>query len=1428
MSLIPTYPALLAYECAFNVGPTGTALPPYWSDITARTTFAWSTARGRQYELDTNPAGQWNTALDNRDGALDPSNTSSPYYPDVIPYRPCRIRARLGVNALTVDQATAGQGIGLPSGLSGQNLSALLGVSNDFGYTVSLAASGSAYTGSQVYQVTLPAGSAANTTILLLSPAPVVPGQWYSATAQVRIPSGSTATCNTAIFYYTSAGAQVSATGGTAASITAGSSTWTTLAASAQAPAGASAAYYATIKVEITASVGSNTAVQVGALQWEQSATATPWQSPQTVPANLLPQVIATGSQAMNPAADSVFNWWWVQAPNASNSLAQATFLTTAPTGQATALAWQSPVGTNSATILYAGNWLGLGTAGPQPDNVQVTAGLQYTASWYTSRASSADSTVGVQGFLRWYNAAGASISTSHGSTATVPVAPSWSSRVAVTATAPAGAVWARIGEQIMAPTTTTAVNTIYHSGYQMEQNSAATTWMDPGPTGYIFTGFYERFPQTWLMSGTYGQVSAIGVDAEAVIAQDTLLAPFVEEILAINPNFFYQLNDPAGSSGCVDSAANRPAAPIENAPAGPGSLTLGSSITSTIASGGFVGTAGPVATFANTVSGPGVQRAETFVNIAKTTVAPGPPTSGSWTRMISFRSTTVPATGTEMNLWTAYPPSWNSGNLSSWWMQVYPGGFANMNIANSSNVGLSWTGTTNLCDGNWHQLATVVDATLGQLRFYVDGAPAYGIGSGVAYPTGIVADAIGCSITTGTNSYCQGFVGDIACALELPTATSDAQVAALYNSWRNASAGESSGARAQRVLNWIGYTGAMAIDAGSTSNMGPASDLTGATGLDALNAIALTENGNLYVSSSGALTFTARSRRYNQTVPVCILGENVAGGEWPYESASMDYDPTHLFNDIQVTQYSTSQVAESIDATSEASYLQRVLERTTNQGSFTETVDAANYLLQQYKSPRMRISDVTLHPAAVPGLWAVCMALEIGTRIRIMRRPPSAPAIAVDCFVESITWDVDPDTGDALVHLQCSPADRSAYWTLASLHTTLNAQAASGQNQATINALPDAAVNPLGASLSQNTGYQLVFDPGTAIQETMTLATNGVPSTGVGYTTAILTFASNFAFTHAAGATVCEVLPTAVTNPAAYDLASVLAPLSTTLNAAATSGTNTITVNALPDAKTNPASANWTTGDLIWISPGTAAWEGYNLLTPNQSTAGESALPLAAGTAGAGVGVLADAGPLSVTASATAWQGGNVWQSSITASVVSGTRLLRLTLAATPLQVYAASFYVRSVTSGANPQVAAQIIFQNASGTTLTTSTGTSVTLTGSTTASWTRVTVTATAPAGAVWLQAGVPLSATGPSSTWGFQADGLQVEPNASASAYQTCPQIASVGASVAGYSTVTLTLANNLANNHPAADYVCDPLPGGNTSPTQVAGTTRVTY
>lgn len=1184
MSLIPTFPALIAYEIAFNAAPNQTSLPPYWTDVSARTQFPWATNRGRQYELDTVPAGTWNVPLDNRDGALDPTNTASPFAPNVVPFRPCRIRALPGVNRLTADQATAGEATGylgaIPAGM---------GVLNDFGYPLTITASATAYQGGQVYQAVLPSGAGAFATVLAVNPAPVVPGQAYSFAGQVRIVSGTSTATNAAILWYGNTGTLLSSTGGTAATPTSGSTTWVPLTVSGTAPAGAT---YAALKVEIASgSTAATTTYQVDGLQFEQSAIPTPFQTPQTQSPNLLPRVIATGSASM-AATDTVSAWWYVANTVVASGLHQALNLAAAPTGHTTAMKWVSLAGTVTSTVLYVSNWLQQGSTGPQPDCVQVTAGLAYAGSYYTTRDSSADATVQITPSIYWFSASGALLSTTAGSAVTVTVAPAWSARATVTGTAPAGAVWARLGESITTPTTTTATNSIYHTAYQFEQAAAASAWTDPGPTYYIYTGLVERWPQTWGMGGLYGLVNAVGVDAQAAIAQYTLADPFTEEILALGPNFFYALNDPSAATAAADLAGKRVAAPAENSPYGSGSLAFGSSITaSSSPSGLFAGTAGPVATFANPLSGSNVQKNETYLPLHKTTATPGPPTTGTFTRILAFRTATLPGGSNVMSLWSAYPAGWNAGNASSWWMQINSAGQLFLNCVNASNSGLQYTGSASVCDGNWHQVI-MTGGSGGNCTYWVDGVQVAAAG-GVS-PTGIAADTIGAAIFFGANYYQQGYAGDLAHAVELPFAVSSAQVSNLYASWRSASSGESSGARYQRVLTWIGYTGSAAIDTGSTSAMGPANDLTGATALDALNAIALTESGNSYVSSSGAVTFKARSSRYNQSQPAFILGEYAQYGEWPYEAIGYDDDPTHLFNNIQVTHYASGQVATAQDTTSQTSYYPRILQRTINPLLYTEAGDAANYLLAQYKSPRQRLATITLHPSAMPGLFATCLQLGIGTRIRVMRRPPApAAAIQFDGFLEAINWNLDPATGEVTVALQASPADLASYWVLAAMHTTLAAQANAGATTITINALADAAVNRIVSSMPQN--QQLTLEPGTSRAETVTVVPP-LPATSPGYTTATLTVTPALTFTHSSGAVVCEPLPAGVTDPTTYDTASVLGALSTTFAVAPHVGDSAITLAALSDSKANAFVADLPQSAVLWLSPGTANFEAVTV----------------------------------------------------------------------------------------------------------------------------------------------------------------------------------------------------------------------------------------
>lgn len=1168
----------VTYEFAFNADPQQSTLPAYWNDLSGRVLFGWTSSRGKQYEQDANETGTWTVELDDRDGALDPGNTASPFSPNVIPYRQGRIRIVLGNNLLAPDQASAGDWAPLAAG----PVPWYFGVSSASGFAVSVVATGGAFQGGRVFAVTVPSGTTQPRDVLDVQVPQVNAGTTYTFSVQAQVTtSGQNPTLNAAINWLGTAGNVISTTSGSGTALTGASGTWTQLTATGTAPAGAVAA---TVRLVTTTTPGANTTVWADGLQLEARGYASRWQMPWQTGVNLLPQTVGTGLETMNPVSDTATAWFY---PTGTATVARATNLTAAPTGSTTAVAWTVPSATTAGTaLLYAGVAPAGAPTGPAADCVQVTAGQQYTASAYLLRTSTADA-IQVSASIAWYGiGGGAALSTTAGTAGAVSSG-SWS-RATVTGTAPAGAVWGRMLLTVTSPTTTVQ-NTIYATGWQVEQAGSVSAWADPGLVRFPFTGFAERWPRAFEeQESTFGTSRLECVDAFAALAQFPVQDPFLNELLVLGPNFVYPLNDPAGSSAVADASGKRIAAPVQQSPYGAGSLTFGNAVTATSTAVTMVGGNGPVATFNNNATNSG-QNPETFISLDKTTTSPGP-NGNTWTRMVAVRASAAPGSTNAYNVWQAAPATWASSNFSNFQIGFSAAGQLLVLFSDFGGFsGLNWASAGSYCDGNWHLVVVTLDVASGNNIAYVDGA-AVSTATGTGAGSGWATDTIGCLVEAGGSLYGGGFKGDAAFVAEFPVVLTAAQVANLYGSFRTASAGESTGARYQRVLTWAGWTGATAIDSGLTQSMGPATDLIGASGLDALNLIALTENGDQFVSGAGAMTFKARSAFYNVRTPAFIFGENAPVGnlgEWPCEVGTIDFDPSHISNQTQVQQYGGSTYQYG-DATSKRRYFPRTYQRTVNTSSAAEALSAATYLTSQMKDPHQRADVIRLHPSAVLGLFAVCAQLEKGTRIRYIKRPAGgAPPTTIDAFIQKIDWTWSPDENDVWVELQASPADLQAYGVLAAMRTTLNVQAASGQNKATISALPDAATNQLVQSLPS--GYSLRFEPGTPRDETLTLAAGGIPATVVPWSTAQLTFTTNFNFTHAANSVVCEPLPTGYTDPTTWDASAVIGAAYTTVLSGGASGTATVTVGPLADAAYNPLGATWNGGDTVTLSPGTA-----------------------------------------------------------------------------------------------------------------------------------------------------------------------------------------------------------------------------------------------
>ncbi|MEV5944454.1 hypothetical protein, partial [Streptomyces sp. NPDC051994] len=804
---------------------------------------------------------------------------------------------------------------------------------------------------------------------------------------------------------------------------------------------------------------------------------------------NILSQVMATGGDLGGYAVGTnLFN-------ADVFSLTDPVF---APTITASATAWQG------STVLQASVPSGTGSPVLICYTLQPAAlpGQTYTMQMRI-RNVTASTSLQVQPVITWWAPGGGTFSPSTGSAVTLTGSPTaaWT-QITVTGTCPVNAAGIYLGVETAASAAATC--SVQVDGWQLEKGSSASTWVAPGVWYPMFQGYMERLPATWSFNGTYGTVNPTAVDAFALLSQRQLSDPLTQEINSHSPRFLYKLDDPQNSIGASDATGNYPQAKIAVSKYGAGSLVFGTQITATNpTTGTYTGSSGSVVTVNNPNPGTDLIGGATYLKLASAGIT-GPADPTKWVRMLAFKYG-GPTPTSRAYLWSGMDNQRAGGGPSGSQISVWlnTSGQPIVTIGGPSGAGADFMpgGATNCVDGNWHLLIFGYNASTQQVMVSQDGSLAAFIGSipSTYTPTGLVSDSVGGWVdATNGGGTAWNYKGDLSFAAEFSdwngiAGSGSVGLTALYNAWKNAFAGESSDARYKRILGYAGWTAATSIQTGVTTSMGPA-EFGGQDAVSALQAVVDTENGAHFVDRSGAINFKARSDRYNALTPAYIFGENAAGGEFPYEDCQLDYDPTRLANQVTVTQQTPNQQFVAQDQASITQYFPRTLTRTVNSSSAAECQDAADYLLSRYKQPAVRVSALKFHPSANPNLWPVLLGLELGTRVRVMRRPPApAATIQIECFVEAIQWDMD-DKGEAYCTLQCSPVDLTPYAIFSAWHTTLKTTVASGVSAITINNSAD-NTNPLATQLPA--GTQIVLGQNTANQETVTISAVGATSTG-------------------------------------------------------------------------------------------------------------------------------------------------------------------------------------------------------------------------------------------------------------------------------------------------------------------------------------------
>lgn len=316
--------------------------------------------------------------------------------------------------------------------------------------------------------------------------------------------------------------------------------------------------------------------------------------------------------------------------------------------------------------------------------------------------------------------------------------------------------------------------------------------------------------------------------------------------------------------------------------------------------------------------------------------------------------------------------------------------------------------------DGEWHHVAGVIEADRRTFRLYVDGVQRASAvaSSDYTFPDTPYGSVIGGLFTPSFSG--QYLRGSIAAVGLYNHPLSAARIAAHATAVRTGFAGELSGARVSRLLDYAGFPSTLReIDAGSTELM---QQPLGKSALAALRQVALSESGALYMTRDGKVRFRARHTVLTGTRHTTVQATfGNQPGELPYanDSLRVDNDDEQIRNDISVTRVG-GVTQRAYDAASQDEYGPRRYSPSEELlvASDHEMFDYAHWLLERYSDPHPRIDAIKVHPQRdSAALFPLVLGLDYGDRVAVKYTPPGAgPRIEVEALIEHVSESATPD----------------------------------------------------------------------------------------------------------------------------------------------------------------------------------------------------------------------------------------------------------------------------------------------------------------------------------------------------------------------------------------------------------------------------------
>jgi hypothetical protein len=222
----------------------------------------------------------------------------------------------------------------------------------------------------------------------------------------------------------------------------------------------------------------------------------------------------------------------------------------------------------------------------------------------------------------------------------------------------------------------------------------------------------------------------------------------------------------------------------------------------------------------------------------------------------------------------------------------------------------------------------------------------------------------------------------------------------------------EASGTRIDNILDDLGWpTTSRSLDTGQ-SNVQATGVLTNTNAMSHAFTVQDTELGILFVSPSGSMMYQDRHARLKSPYTVSQATFGDSAGELGYTEILLAHEDLRIYNDIRITRLSgTEQVATS--TTSIDAYGKRGLQKPSLlMTSDADALAQAQYLLNRYQTPAMRVRQITVKPNSDPAdLYSKVFGYDISTRITIRLAQAS---LNKDYHIEGIrhSWNVTNPEG--------------------------------------------------------------------------------------------------------------------------------------------------------------------------------------------------------------------------------------------------------------------------------------------------------------------------------------------------------------------------------------------------------------------------------